>query len=279
MANHSAPAPVGILNVAAAACTHRSECARKSCVHQLMVTHSLRCDYTSTHVSFPKHSLFFLIHDVLFAALWCMLGRITIAQSRYLNKSTGEEYVVYCKRLKVESKTVEIRVKDDKVAAHWLGSPKAKSVILYFHGGAYTQLADMCTFQCLARLLKKINGEKDAVAFLMLAYTLAPEGVNPTQLRQAAAALTHLIDETDRSPANIFVSGDSAGGNLGLSLLSHILHPHPDVQYVKLDAPLGGALRYSPWTGFNSTYPSFENGELDMMSPLPCASGRPCSST
>jgi acetyl esterase/lipase len=112
-----------------------------------------------------------------------------------------------------------------------------------------------------------------------VAYILAPEGVNPTQLRQAAAALTHLIDETDRSPANIFVSGDSAGGNLGLSLLSHILHPHPDVQDVKLDAPLGGALRYSPWTGFNSTYPSFENGELDMMSPLPCASGRPCSST
>jgi acetyl esterase/lipase len=51
----------------------------------------------------------------------------------------------------------------------------------------------------------------------------------------------------------IFVGGDSAGGNLALGLMSHILHPHPNFQEklrVNLPSPLAGAILTSPWCKF-----------------------------
>ena len=103
----------------------------------------------------------------------------------------------------------------------------------------------------------------------MLAYTLVPEAVYPTQLREAAVVLAHLVQDTGRSPSNIFIAGDSAGGNLALSLLTHILHPHPDVFELKLKCPIRGALLLSPWVGFRTDYPSFStNATLDMLAPL-----------
>jgi acetyl esterase/lipase len=51
----------------------------------------------------------------------------------------------------------------------------------------------------------------------------------------------------------VFIGGDSAGGNLALAVLSHILHPHPkfgDELRIKLSAPLAGAILTSPWVKF-----------------------------
>jgi acetyl esterase/lipase len=51
----------------------------------------------------------------------------------------------------------------------------------------------------------------------------------------------------------VFVGGDSAGGNLALGLMSHILHPHPklsDDLRIDLSAPLAGAILTSPWVKF-----------------------------
>jgi acetyl esterase/lipase len=66
----------------------------------------------------------------------------------------------------------------------------------------------------------------------------------------------------------MFISGDSTGGNLALALLSHLLHPHLEVPAVNLEEPLGGALLYSPWAVFRTEYPSYDNLNLDMLSPL-----------
>lgn len=105
-----------------------------------------------------------------------------------------------------------------------------------------------------------------SVATLLIEYTLVPGAIHPTQLKEASAVLAHLL--TLRKPGNIIISGDSAGGNLALALLSHLLHPHPEVAAVKVEAALGGALLYSPWVGFSTEYPSFDNATLDVMSPL-----------
>ncbi|KAF2032784.1 alpha/beta-hydrolase, partial [Setomelanomma holmii] len=124
----------------------------------------------------------------------------------------------------------------------------------------------------LSRLIKDLTSgsakDRQSVAVVVLAYTLAPEARHPTQLLQASAALDHLANSTGRSPSNIFLSGDSAGGNLALAVLSHILHPHPDVPAIKLDQALCGILLYSPWTGFSTDYRSFDELRLDVMSPL-----------
>jgi acetyl esterase/lipase len=200
-----------------------------------------------------------------------MLERITIPQSRYLNPSTSSRYLAYCKRRNIKPNTVAVDIGEDStVDAHWLGASDADAVILYLHGGAYTQSVNEGNLQYISRLLKDLNGEDTGrpVAALVLAYTLAPGATHPTQLREASATLSHLVTKTGRKPSNIFVSGDSAGGNLALALLSHLLHPHPGVAAVKLEESLGGALLYSPWVGFSTDYPSYENLELDMLSPL-----------
>ncbi|KAF1846098.1 uncharacterized protein K460DRAFT_258149, partial [Cucurbitaria berberidis CBS 394.84] len=41
-----------------------------------------------------------------------------------------------------------------------------------------------------------------------------------------------------------------------------------DFTAVNLERPLGGMLLYSPWAGFSTDYPSFNNEALDMMSPI-----------
>jgi acetyl esterase/lipase len=200
-----------------------------------------------------------------------MLQRITIVQSRYLNPSTSARYIkLHCKRQGVDPATVKLSTVNGEVLAHWIGRPDAEAVVLYLHGGGYTQPATEGNFRYLDRLFKHLNSEQKrrSVSVLMLAYTLVPEAVYPTQLREAVTALSYLIDDTHRLPYNLIIAGDSAGGNLAISLISHLLHPRPDVPIIKLEVPLGGLALTSPWVGFRTDYPSFANETLDMLSPV-----------
>lgn len=211
-----------------------------------------------------------LYSDVLYAAIRCALGRITIAQTRYLNSSTTEHYIAHCTKLNITPQTLEVNENGHKVAAHWIGSPDAEVVILYLHGGGFTQPASAGNYHYISRLVGDLNSAKGcrSVAGLFLAYTLAPEATHPTQLREAVTLLSHLVNKTGRSPSDIVLSGSSAGGNLAVAVLAHILHPHPDVPAMKLHQPLLGTVLYSPWVGFGTDYPSYDNETLDMMSPL-----------
>lgn len=138
-------------------------------------------------------------------------------------------------------------------------------------GGGYTQPASPDHLTYLDGVAKDINvdaGSASSISFLVLAYSLAPEqAVYPTQLRQAAATLNHLINESGRSPSSIMLAGDSAGGALALALLSHILHPKAGVSRVELQEPLRGALLFSPWVSFSTAFDSFKrNAESDTLS-------------
>jgi acetyl esterase/lipase len=48
------------------------------------------------------------------------------------------------------------------------------------------------------------------------------------------------------------LAGDSAGGNLILALLSHILHPHPEIAPNKLSGKFAGVALLSPWVTFDT---------------------------
>jgi acetyl esterase/lipase len=63
------------------------------------------------------------------------------------------------------------------------------------------------------------------------------------------------------------IGGDSAGGNLALAVLSHILHPHPQVpKILPLCSPLASAVLISPWVTFDTTADSFRrNGKIDFI--------------
>ena len=160
--------------------------------------------------------------DVHNSAIRSMLEHLTIADSRLLSPSTSERYLrLYCKSRNIKPNTLDLDTKQGRVVAHWIGDPDAEAVIMYCHGGGYTQPANEGNFRHLDRLVEdlKNQGGSLSVAVLMLAYTLVPEAVYPTQLREAAIVLAHLVQDTGRSPSNIFIAGDSAGGNLCLSLL------------------------------------------------------------
>lgn len=76
---------------------------------------------------------------------------------------------------------------------------------------------------------------------------LVPDAPFPTQLKQAIAAVQHLIDSGVK-PENLQLVGDSAGGALIHGILSHMLHPLEKTPKLELSGPLGGALMISPWT-------------------------------
>ncbi len=79
---------------------------------------------------------------------------------------------------------------------------------------------------------------------------LLPNAVFPSQLREATDGLKHLI-AAGALPENIIIGGDSAGGNLALQLLSHILYTLPSIEAapVQSDAHFRGLLLISPFVG------------------------------
>lgn len=199
-----------------------------------------------------------------------MLYRLTIPQSRYINASTTQRHLQLCKDKGEEPKTIEVDGKDGKAVAHWLGSPDAEHVVLYAHGGGYTQPASPGHLEYFYKLVQDMNAQPrpSSFAVVVLAYTLAPEARYPHQLREAAIMLSHLINDASKSPSKILLSGDSAGGGLVFSLLSHLLHPHPHVPEVKLSAPLAGAFLYSSWVSFRTDHDSFtRNAHIDVLVP------------
>lgn len=158
---------------------------------------------------------------------------------------------------------------DGRTRLHWVKdcSTPPKVVILFFHGGGYNApLSDGHLDWCynMARETKSHGGH---VAVALLEYGLTPAHTYPTQLRQARDALQHLL-QMNINPANIVIGGDSAGANLALGLLSHIMHPHPAIEPIDMAQPLGGAFLISPWLTADTSTNSFrEKADIDMLSP------------
>lgn len=57
------------------------------------------------------------------------------------------------------------------------------------------------------------------------------------------------------------IGGDSAGGNMSLAVLSHVLHPHPSIPKLDLAAPLKGTLLICPWVTFSADWESFRRND------------------
>ncbi len=104
--------------------------------------------------------------------------------------------------------------------------------ILYFHGGAYVTGSPE-THLAITGRLARLTG----MAVFAPRYPLAPEHPAPAAFEAAVAAHAALLRLYP--PGHILIGGDSAGGGLALSLLSHLcargLQP-------------AGAFAFSPWT-------------------------------
>ncbi|KAK2040499.1 alpha/beta hydrolase [Colletotrichum somersetense] len=150
----------------------------------------------------------------------------------------------------------------------WLGDrKKAVKVVLFFHGGGYIApiLPGHFTW-CWNCYVGDGPGVKSEVAVAILEYTLCPQAKYPTQLRQAVAALNHIL-KSGIAPDNLVMGGDSAGGNLTGQVISHMLRPHPEVDPVRLPGPLAGVFMVSPLLSSRTDTASFrDNDRVDMLS-------------
>jgi len=128
----------------------------------------------------------------------------------------------------------------------WIGKRRIDRVILYFHGGAFVCPMQYFVPSFWEYMQEELEKKGTYAGLAILNYTLVPSGTFPTQLKQATLALEHLISSGAR-PQNIQIVGDSAGGNLILQLISHILHPLEGIPRTNLSSPIRGAYLMSPW--------------------------------
>ena len=108
-----------------------------------------------------------------------------------------------------------------------------KRVILHLHGGGFFMGSPASYRNRAMRLSFRLEAE-----VFVPAYRLAPEHPYPTALDDALAAFRCVRQVRSRSP--LFITGDSAGGGLALSLL---------IRLRDLGLPMPtGAILLSPWT-------------------------------
>ncbi|KAK2764394.1 hypothetical protein FQN54_009088 [Arachnomyces sp. PD_36] len=190
--------------------------------------------------------------------------RLSQRQTHALNPTTPQSYKNFARRKGVKPDTVTL---EHGGLGHWVGNKDAKAVLIYYHGGGFELSADAAYFEYLSDLIDELNASGKDIAVFFLTYTRTPNAVYPVQLRQSVAALSYIINDTGRKPSQIFIGGDSAGGNLSLAILSHLSHPHKDIKPLPLPEPLAGAILIAPWVSFDTTWPTLRsNGNKDIIS-------------
>jgi acetyl esterase/lipase len=211
--------------------------------------------------------------DVMFAMFRTQLGNLDLAQDRYMNGTTTPIYLKFAKDNNFTPESITLQ---SGAQAHWFGSSSVKKVIVYFHGKSYSNdqmlNADFHTgggyvMPCGPGHMLWLNDLQASlgsnISALLLAYDLAPEHTYPTQLKQAVELLRYLVETEGR---DLVMGGDSAGGNLTLGVLSHLVHPHPEIQPLQLPSKIHAAMLISPWASLTQTNtPAFvTNAERDM---------------
>ncbi len=129
----------------------------------------------------------------------------------------------------------------------------SQGAILYLHGGGFIAGSPE-THRALIAALARESG----LAVFAPDYRLAPEHPFPAAWNDAEAAFRTLLD-AGLAPDRIVLGGDSAGGNLALSLLSRLC--------IAGTAP-AGAFAFSPFTDLTASGASWrDNAESDAFLP------------
>ncbi|KAF1850164.1 alpha/beta-hydrolase [Cucurbitaria berberidis CBS 394.84] len=155
-------------------------------------------------------------------------------------------------------------VKPVEIGATWypaaLSAASDKSnirVILHIHGGGFVT-GDGRT-RASGYMAKKLLKHSTATHILCPQYrnsTLPASKTSnpfPAALQDSLTSYLYLINDLKISPKDIILSGDSAGGNLAISLLRYIVEYGPDLG---LPSP-SAAFLWSPWINPADTSASF----------------------
>ncbi|CAJ2505299.1 Uu.00g126930.m01.CDS01 [Anthostomella pinea] len=159
---------------------------------------------------------------------------------------------------------------------------KNSTTVLYFHGGAY-YLCDPSTHRPLCKKLAKLTGGR----VYSVRYRLAPQHPFPSAVLDALVSYFTLLYPPPGSvheavaPGDIVFGGDSAGGNLTLSLLQTLLHfrrHHVKIPWFgeEREVPLPAAVTAnSPWLDLVQSMPSWTtNQKWDYLPPAKLLSSK-----
>ncbi|KAG6852204.1 hypothetical protein C0991_002102 [Blastosporella zonata] len=209
---------------------------------------------TNKHITWTKMSVNTAFHVVT--------ERLNMKQLQW---ALGDTMGVYKAHMKSLNLPLAIDELGENSRLLWLGTRRTDRVILYFHGGAYIIPPAACVPAFWTYALGELKSRGKETGFAILQYSLLPTATFPTQLKQAVLAVQHLLS-VGVKPQNIQLTGDSAGGNLIFEIISHILHPVPDVPPLTLSAPFGGAYAMSPWIDLtNGTGSMITNDDSDII--------------
>jgi acetyl esterase/lipase len=137
----------------------------------------------------------------------------------------------------------------DGVPAVWFSPRDAKpGVVLFFHGGSYIFGSVETTHAEMVASLAERSGSE----IVGIEYRLAPEHPYPAALADALAAFDALVARGTEA-AQIVVAGDSAGGNLALSLQLALRD--------RGSSQARAALLISPWADLTASRPSCRKGD------------------
>jgi len=179
---------------------------------------------------------------------------------------TGEALRAYClsEKILLESIDIDCGASVPRATLHTMTlNSKTDRTLFYFHGGAFMYpLVPGPQMPGVRRIADAVQASK----IIVLEYTLAPASLYPNQMIQAAHSLQHLLAAKNLAPENTILYGESAGGNLVLSLLANLKSPHPNAPVINLhDGRFKAALLSSPWVSLDTTTRSFaENASWDV---------------
>ncbi|UPL03151.1 hypothetical protein LCI18_014085 [Fusarium solani-melongenae] len=137
---------------------------------------------------------------------------------------------------------------------------------MYVHGGGFVSGSPEGVVGWLLQLTVELHARGILADVFCVRYDLAPEHPFPDGLRQIVAAYEELVL---REGKPIILAGESAGGNLCLDLLRHLVDPHPEIPPVKGGDGSGkviAACLTCPWVDLRNESESFQrNAKYDCL--------------
>ncbi|KAB8263702.1 alpha/beta-hydrolase [Aspergillus pseudonomiae] len=151
-------------------------------------------------------------------------------------------------------------VADNSTRLLWVGPRGGKKVLLFFHGGGYVMPLSKAHLDWVEHIREEVCNAGIQLSACILEYDLIPMHPYPRQMLQAILALKHLLS-AGYELSDIIFGGDSAGGHLSLSLLSHMHHHRPfegrEDCHVDRHHGVRGCFLVSPLCSFNFNTPSY----------------------
>ncbi|KAF9033138.1 Alpha/Beta hydrolase protein [Panaeolus papilionaceus] len=132
---------------------------------------------------------------------------------------------------------------------YWMGPPKADKIVLYIHGGGFALPLAIYSVDFWGYFRGQFSFKDNIqVSVACLDYTLMVEDNSsfPVPVHQSVLAVQHILN-SGVHPSDLYLAGDSAGGNLVVQVLLHMIHPYPSIPVLPQGAKLAGAFLISPW--------------------------------